>query len=506
MTKALGGLEFCTNILLLLYSTYSTLEWELCWGTISLQKSDPTKPKIHNHNNIITTDKTTTNSMNETTILLSGDPKAKPEFLATVEPAIPRRSPFVLPFELVIDEYTREPWSSGKTTTNDDDGDDGDDGVWSSCYLVSTDGRNKLGGFMRYLQERKKAAVARFESPDAPRGGGRAVLVVPYDPPPAVPGEDLPMGVDGGQVVFVKYLRDENILKRRGDRLLLDSSKSQPPRGAPPHASAGQHTETKQQQRQLRQNQNQTWQGGRGAQHRQQQPAARERIIPIPPRPAPSSGKGGGLLGSLLGAQRRTENHLDMVRAKKASDLSFDPSTGAARCINAFRTKILSDLEAFKADPSLFSTRISIALASLVRSVPPDERDRVTMDVFRFAVYEQVEEVGMDRWVAAKEPSEFMDECVIAVYKEGHCPEEVLMEMNKGELPDEIKGQARHMVESQSKAVQRKGKKIDEQNLKNSFVDDVVVLNTNKRDRRTLEQIQKDLLDEDEDAKRNRFG
>jgi hypothetical protein len=47
---------------------------------------------------------------------------------------------------------------------------------------------------------------------------------------------------------------------------------------------------------------------------------------------------------------------------------------------------------------------------------------------------------------------------------------------------------------------------MDEQNLKNSFVDDVVVLNTNKRDRRTLEQIQKDLLDEDEDAKRNRFG
>ena len=78
--------------------------------------------------------------------------------------------------------------------------------------------------------------------------------------------------------------------------------------------------------------------------------------------------------------------------------------------------------------------------------------------------------------------------------------------MNKGELPDEIKGQARHMVESQSKAIQRKGKKMDEHNLKNSFVNDVVVLNTIKRDRRTLEQIQKDLLDEDEDAKRNRFG
>ena len=463
-------------------------EWELLYGSADSIAERPMRerqgrgPKIHNHN------EHTTNSMNESTILLSGDPKAKPEFLATVEPAIPRRSPFVLPFELVIDEYTREPWSSGKTTNDDD-------GVWRSCYLVSTDGRNKLGGFLRYLQDRKKAAVARFESSDAP--GGRAVLVVPYDPPPAVPVEDLPEGVDGSQVVFVKYLRDENILKRE-DR--LDSSKSQP-RGAP-HARAEHHTSTQAEtQRQLQQNQNQTRQGSRGT----QQPPARERI-PIPARPAPSSGRGGGLLGNLLGAQRRTENHLDMVRAKKASDSTFDPSTGAAGCIHAFRAKISSDLEAFKADPSLFSTRISITVASLVRSVPPDERDRVTMDGFRFTVYEQVEEVGMDRWVAAKEPSEFMDECVIAVYKEGHCPEEVLMEMNKGELPDEIKGQARHMVESQSKAIQRKGKKMDEQNLKNSFVDDVVVLNTNKRDRRTLEQIQKDLLDEDEDAKRNRFG
>ena len=44
------------------------------------------------------------------------------------------------------------------------------------------------------------------------------------------------------------------------------------------------------------------------------------------------------------------------------------------------------------------------------------------MDVFQFAIYEQVEEVGKDCWIAAKEPSEFVNECVISVYKEGHCP------------------------------------------------------------------------------------
>lgn len=52
--------------------------------------------------------------MNETTILLSpspGDPSVKPDFLATVEPCIPRDPAVTLPFELVLDGYTREPWS-----------------------------------------------------------------------------------------------------------------------------------------------------------------------------------------------------------------------------------------------------------------------------------------------------------------------------------------------------------------------------------------------------------
>jgi hypothetical protein len=90
------------------------------------------------------------------------------------------------------------------------------------------------------------------------------------------------------------------------------------------------------------------------------------------------------------------------------------------------------------------------------------------------------------------------------------------MEMNKGELPNEIRGAVQYMAQVETKAMERKGKKLQEAVLKNSgkmkdqqqqqFDDNVVILNTNKRDRRTLEQIQKDLLVEDEDVKRNRFG
>ena len=54
--------------------------------------------------------------MNETTILLAGgDPSAKPDFLATVEPILPKQLPFTLPFELIFDGYTRESWSSGSS-------------------------------------------------------------------------------------------------------------------------------------------------------------------------------------------------------------------------------------------------------------------------------------------------------------------------------------------------------------------------------------------------------
>lgn len=405
--------------------------------------------------------------MNETTILLSGDPKAKPDFLATVEPL--KQPPFNLPFQLVLDGYTREPWSSGQNnidTTKE----------WQSCYLVSTDGRNRLPGFMQYLQGRRKAAVAKFKATDASK---KAVLVIPYDGPP-IPTEGLPQGVDKSQVIFAKYLRDENILLGKGDD---DAQK-------------------KKQQQMLQQQQQQKLIEEKKRQSQSQKKA-------ILPQCASSSNKTGGLLGNLLGKQRRTDTHLDIVRASKTSNdiTAFDPTAGAAGCINSFRNKVSADLEKFKADPTTVTTKISISLGSLIKTVPTDERDKVTMEVLKFAAYEMVEEVGLDRWIAAKEPTDFMDECVINVYKEGHCPEDVLEDLNKGELPDEIRGQTRHIVESQSKAIERKGKKQDEELVKQSIAgeDNVVVLNTNKRDRRTLEQIQKDLEDEGEDVKRSRF-
>lgn len=377
---------------------------------------------------------------------------------------------------------------------------------WQSCYLKSTDGRNRLPGFIKYLRERKKAAIAKFDATDAlptsstmGNSSGKALLVVPFDPPP-IPTESLPDGVDKSQVIYIKYLRDDGILKKK--------------RKSNDDAMAMMQKQKMLQQQKLMQQQKQKQQ--------QQQQSMQQKKIPPVSSPAISSGggrkKGGGgggsgLLGNLLGAQRRTENHLHLVRSNKVSSdpTAFDPNTGVAGVINTFRNKISTQLEQFKNDPTTFSTKISISLASIIKTVPAEEREKCTMDVFKFTIYEQVEEVGMDKWVAAKEPSDFMDECTVAIYKEGHCPPEVLENLNRGELPDEIKGQARHLVQEQSKAVQKRGMVKDDVVLKQQsgtrgdYNNDVTVLNTNKRDRRTLEQIQKDLQCESEDVKRSRF-
>ncbi|KAL7462733.1 hypothetical protein ACHAXS_003106 [Conticribra weissflogii] len=396
--------------------------------------------------------------MNETTILLSpspGDPNATPDFLATIEPlTLLPRNPFVqsakddyfssstltLPFEIVLDGYTREPWSSGKLPPSENyDAGDGNH-PWKCGYLRSTDGRNRLPGFFQYLRSRKKAALAKFEpSPldgmafsndsggNAASGNFKALLVVPFDPPPVPDNMKLPDGVDSNQLIFVKYLGDERLILKKKREKSAEEQK---------HKLMQVQQQQQEQQKKLMMQHNPQQQAQMQQQKKMQQNSQQQQQKQ---QQQQSSTKKGGLLGSLLGAQRRTENHLHMVRTKKssASNPSADPlssespETGAAGAISSFRTKVSDQLQRFQDDPTSFVERVRISLPELVRGVPVEDMEKVTMDVFKYVVHEQVEEVGMDRWVAAKEPGAFLDECVICVYKEGHCPKEVLEEINK---------------------------------------------------------------------------
>ena len=440
--------------------------------------------------------------MNETTINLTPSPGMKPEFLATVEPlsTTTTSQQFSLPFEIVLDGYTREPWSSGmahKSSSSSGQDSNTNTSGWKTGYLLSTDGRNRLPGFLKYLRDRKKACISKFT--DSTTASTRAILVVPFDPPPISSEHQLlPEGVDKTQLLYVMYLSDDRLLNR-GKKSPIDANKQ----------IQMEQQKLKEKQRQQQQQKLQREQQQQKIQREQQQQVQKQQMAQRSTSQTSSSKKGigGGILGNLLGAQQRTDTHLDVVRTKRRNnDLAPDLTSGAAGVITSFREKVAADLEKFKSDRSTFVAKVPISLAKLVTSVPIEERDKVTMDVFKYVVYEQVEEVGMDKWIAAKEPTDFIDEIVIAVYKEGHAPADVLEDLNKADLPDELKGLSRHMADTQSKMAQRKDKKNSEAMLKQNIVgeDNVVVLNTNKRDRRTLEQIQKD-LEGSGDAKKSRF-
>jgi len=135
----------------------------------------------------------------------------------------------------------------------------------------------------------------------------------------------------------------------------------------------------------------------------------------------------------------------------------------------------------------------------------------VGMEIIKYIVYEQVDELGEEKgWVSLKEPGEFADEAVFAVYKKGCVPEDVMEDMMKGDLPDEQKQEQRAMREAAAKEEDRKARKAGELNLKNATryqVDigvDMKSLNSTKRDRRSIEAIQRDMGGDGGGSKRAR--
>ena len=55
-------------------------------------------------------------------------------------------------------------------------------------------------------------------------------------------------------------------------------------------------------------------------------------------------------------------------------------------------------------------------IAEITKNLDSDQKRNVTMDVLKYIVYEQTEEIGEDNWIAAKEASDYMDEVIISVY------------------------------------------------------------------------------------------
>ena len=406
-------------------------------------------------------------------------PGAKPEFLAQAETVNAESNHAItqtwstLPNEIVLEGYTRDPWAADTATS------------WISIQVKSVDGRKKLPGFVDYLRQRKKSAFGRVQSSN---NGVKDTLL---------------------WIVSFKQASSQTLMCRVAPLSKIPNCPLKPF-----VSSSGSSATTK---------------------NPQSNPSS-SKPAPAAAAPATKRKKGFGLLGNLVGAQRRTNQQVETASAKPASNSAASgagaDATGASdaaaagggppaveyktagQCLADFRQTMEQKMLDFDidSDPVL---KVKIDLAELLRTVEPSERQtgRVTMEILKFVVYEQAEEVN-EEWIAHKEPSEFMDEAVIAIYKEGEAPPEVLEEINKGELPDEVRGQQRALSEQLSKQQQQKASKNDvalqrqalaRGNADDDEDDDIAALNVVKRDRRTIEEIQREQIQGDSAAKRARM-
>lgn len=371
-------------------------------------------------------------------------PGAKPEFLATLEAASADDQTALqafqkLPSQILLEAYTRDAWAWKPHPS------------WISLKMKSVDGRNKVPGFLKYLKERQKSAFGCIK----PTG----VLSVTYIQPKL-----------GDNIFQCRVAWD---IAQIPNCPLVQKKKPVPAAAV----------------------------------------ASTTRTAP-PSNPKKVGGGKSGMLGNLLKGQERTNEHYRAaLPTKPKGPVSSGAGQGGAAgmgktsqdVLTEFRAELEQKLLDFDIAPDN-EIKISVSLAEKTRGImAEDEKAKVTMEVLKYIVYEQAEEVNED-WVAHKEQSEFMDEVVIAIYKEA--PPEVLEETQKGDLPDEVRGQQRAIQEASSRLRVQKEAKLDAERERTRLLEDteddyLAVLNTEKRDRRTIEEIQKEMQGE-EPAKRQR--
>lgn len=466
--------------------------------------------------------------MKEIQLFLRPAPGARPEFLAQVRPVVVETDPAAsssgaaagvqqvwddavarasgtagtasTPNDtavVVLDDYTRDGWAWKPSSGG---------GGLVTVTVESTDGRHKLPGFVNYLKQRQKSAYGRF--------GSTGVWVVSYVQQPAKNKNSNNSSSSSADRMDCRICTDFQTLA--GCNLKPHRQQHQQS-SARPHAAAAAATQRPQQQQ------------------KQQQPTETTK---------PS--KKGGLLGKLVGAQHRTNRHvIDAAQQHHPTQPAPQPPASADAAAGASRssepaaatttgtgtgTKTVQEVNAefrqFCQDTMLdFDLaqdeqvlKVPITLKDIVQDLPESERPRVTMDVLKYMVYEAAEEVN-EEWIAVKEPSEFLDQVVIAVYKEGAAPPEVLEDYNKGELPDEVRGQQQALQSERARMVaqqeSRHAQQLEQQAHTTGWGggdeeedddqdDGVAVLNTKKRDRRTIEDYEREKRENAAAAKRGK--
>mmetsp|Transcript_13585 Transcript_13585/g.20678 ORF Transcript_13585/g.20678 Transcript_13585/m.20678 type:complete len:374 (-) Transcript_13585:320-1441(-) len=364
--------------------------------------------------------------MKQITLFLIPTPGAKPEFLATVKA---EWQGVQVPSNINLEGYTREPWA-WKPNPN----------AWTELIVTSVDGRNKLPGFVKYLKERQKCAFGRFSA---------------------------------NTVIVASYIQKKDALVEKNEmsvRVCMDMGKIE---NCP------------------------LYKGNK------EKLAVASKGNPLTLKPKKS-----GILGNLLGAQSRTNNHMaNVAKRKPASNgptaAAVEPSEQpqqqqgeeartAQQVLAEFRQKMEEEMLDFDSCSETV-VKVRIVLSDIQKGLNDEDKARINMDVLQYIVYEAAEECN-EEWVAHKETSEFLDVSIIAIYKEGHAPEEALEELNRVEMTEDMIGEQRAMQEQHRKKALEENKNIDAVHKKaleeDAGENGVEALNTNRRDRRTIEEIQ----------------
>lgn len=373
--------------------------------------------------------------MPQVQLLLIPTPGAKPEFLATVTTS-ETSATLCPPKDIILEGYTRDAWAWKPHSS------------WTTVEITPADDKSqqKLNGFLKYLKERQKCAYGRFSTTPTTTTTTAGVVVLSY--------------IQSSTPVVLRFTHDATQL---------------------PNCSI-----IKQQQQQRN-----------SPSEEQQKVPPKQKVHPQQPTTVTTTtSKKVGMLGNLLGAQKRTDQHMNVTVAKKppreaTSDDSASLQKTAQQVLQDFRRATEQKMLDFDLEKDENCCKVRLELAKITRGLRDEEKARVTIQVLKYIVYEQAEEVN-EEWVACKEPSEFVDDIVICVYKEA--PPEVLEQVNQVEVTDEVRGVGRAISEARRKVAAR-----EEYKLQHCAVqaddDDLATLNTNKRDRRTIEEIQLGLND-----------
>ncbi|OEU22421.1 hypothetical protein FRACYDRAFT_223442 [Fragilariopsis cylindrus CCMP1102] len=397
-------------------------------------------------------------------------PGSKPEFLAVVEPTNNDNSPPIWKSitnhnkVIILEGYTRDAWALDTATK------------WVPLQVKSIDGRNKLKGFVDYLRERQKTCFGRFvaTADDDSNNVTTYVWVISHK---QASSTQLNCRIAPINAIPKCPLRPKSSTLTSNLKIAAataTSSKSSAASASAPTVASSSSSKPKK--------------------------------------------KGFGILGNLVGAQRRT-NH-----SVVASVTTQQPATGksssntsshdnhqedlktSGQVLADFRHEMEQKMLDFDIADDV-SMKVDIKLSDHSKKVQDVDKGKMSMDVLKYIVYEQAEECN-EEWIAHKEQSEFTDEITIAIYKDPEdAPPEVLEELNQAELPDEMKAEQRK-IENKRRQDEMKELRIQEllqrQALRKmatgsgSDVDegggagDFTVLNKDKRDLRTIEEIQQD--------------